>query len=180
MLEIISNGMELMVKSLGLLEKALKNKHQRESLYRLLYLETSANLELFSIVGSREEDKKLKLGDPRLAWIVSHLSTQTLELILLGDHDAFKSISYLQEEQGVEIDDETKSSYLPQNIYQVMKYLIIKISFMKSLLDSPEVHKENKMNFDLRMERIHVFLLELARCLRDKPEVRHFVRKRIT
>jgi hypothetical protein len=188
MLELLGTGIGLLKGTLEILEKPFYLKSRRAHLLRLLYLETASNLELFSIVdtGSREV-KTMEIPRKKAEWIVGNFSTKIMETILLGGDSEFKSAGKIDrannrkdfdevdDENGMP-DSESRKVYLPENAFQILRYLVIKIAFLRIALNpektTNDIIEQPTINYNLRLTRIYFLLVRLQKSLSKNESIK--------
>jgi len=170
LLNMISTGIDVFMKMGELVKAPFKRRRMQENLLRLLYLELQANLDLFTVVGGVDGLAKLALKDASTTWLIQHLSTASLELILLGDLESFNATNLIGVPRN-ERDENDGGSYLPETPLHILRYLALKIAFLKSVSDDPKVLEDSRINVGIRLGRIHEFMLTIVKGLEGRPEI---------
>jgi hypothetical protein len=193
MLELLKSGFDLLKTAIDLLEKPLNMISRRDHLLRLLYLENASNLELFSVVEMKaREAKTMVIPRKKAEWIIGNISTKVMETILLGGSEDFKSAEEidkgndrkeddeLDDENGMP-DDKIRVAYLPENAFQIIRYLVIKIAFLRIALNpgvtTSDIFEHPTINYELRLTRIYYLMVKLQKNLSKNEAIRKMSRK---
>lgn len=176
MYEFLGPGFAIWHELQAVAQGPLRRRRLHRQLHRMLYLEAVANLEVLTALKRSEGFERLAVDSPAFAWAVRQLSTKALETVLLGDWEHFGAVGPLAEQVAEENDDDSAGDL--RTPYLVMRYLAMKIAFLRSVLDGGVGLPVANMNVPLRIKRIHAHYVQLVQSLAQMPEVAPFVVKR--